>query len=131
MKQVDFNQLSIAIDSLSPSQRHLLLERLQHPDATPAIIEHLEQQLQSDLRCPTCNHDQIHRWSTLKELQRYRCRACLKTFTALTVRRWPDCGNASCGWNTQTPCLALKHCVKQRRGATFICPLLSAGAIVS
>jgi transposase-like protein len=84
MKQVDFNQLAIAIDSLSPCQRHLLLERLQHPDAIPAIIEHLEQQLQSDLKCPKCNHDQIHCWGTLKELQRYRCRACHKTFTALT-----------------------------------------------
>jgi hypothetical protein len=52
MKQVDFNQLAAAIDSLSPCQRHLLLERLQHPDAIPVIIEHLKQQLQSDLKCP-------------------------------------------------------------------------------
>ena len=79
MKQVDFNQLVIAIDSLSPGQRQLFLERLQHPDAIPAIIEHLEQQLQSDLRSPKCNHNQIHRWGTLKELQRYRCKACHKT----------------------------------------------------
>jgi hypothetical protein len=61
MKQIDFNQLSIAIDSLRPCQRHLLLERLQHPDAIPAIIEHLEHQLQSDLRCPKCNHGHINR----------------------------------------------------------------------
>ncbi|MEH6825936.1 MAG: hypothetical protein V7629_18735 [Motiliproteus sp.] len=59
MKQVYFNQLAIAIDSLSSCQRHLLLGRLQHPDAISAIIEHLEQQCQSDLRCPKCNHDQM------------------------------------------------------------------------
>jgi transposase-like protein len=84
MKQDDFNHLSTAIESLSPCQRSQLLERLQHPDAIPDIIEHLEQQLQSHLKCPKCSHDQIHRWGTLKGLQRYRCRGCHKTFTALT-----------------------------------------------
>jgi transposase-like protein len=84
MKQDDFDQLNISIDALSPSQRHQLLEKLQHPETIPAIIEHLEQQLQSHLKCPKCDHDQIHRWGTLKGLQRYRCRGCHKTFTALT-----------------------------------------------
>tara|TARA_R110001583_G_C5552015_1_gene400397 strand:- start:3 stop:974 length:972 start_codon:yes stop_codon:yes gene_type:complete len=84
MKQHDFDQLTIAIGSLSPCQRHQLIERLQHPGAIPAIIEHLEQQLQSQLKCPKCKHDQIYRWGTLKGVQRYRCRECTKTFTALT-----------------------------------------------
>ncbi|MFC6674138.1 transposase-like zinc-binding domain-containing protein [Marinobacterium aestuariivivens] len=57
---------------------------MQAPEAIPAIIEHLEQQLQSQLRCPYCDHDQIYRWGTLKGIQRYRCRSCQKTFTALT-----------------------------------------------
>jgi hypothetical protein len=52
MKQADFSKLAIAIDSLTPCQRHLYLERLQDPDAIPAIIEHLGQQLQSDLKYP-------------------------------------------------------------------------------
>lgn len=84
MKQDEFDQLTTAIESLSPSQRHQLVERLQHPEAIPAIIEHLEQQLQCQLRCPHCDHDQIYRWGTLKGIQRYRCRSCQKTFTALT-----------------------------------------------
>jgi hypothetical protein len=33
MKQTDFSKLAIAIDSLTPCQRHLYLERLQDPDA--------------------------------------------------------------------------------------------------
>ncbi len=84
MKQDDFDQLATAIDALSPNQRHQLLERLLHPETIPAIVAHLEQHLQSNLRCPKCSHDQIHRWGTLKGLQRYRCRGCHKTFTALT-----------------------------------------------
>ena len=84
MKQNDFDQLTTAVDSLSPSQRHQLLERLQHPETIPAIVEYLEHHLQSHLQCPKCSHDQIHRWGTLKGLQRYRCRGCHKTFTALT-----------------------------------------------
>jgi transposase-like protein len=84
MKQDDFDQLAGAIDSLSPSQRHQFLESLQDPETIPAIIEQLEQHLQSHLQCPKCNHDQIHRWGTFKDRQRYRCRGCHKTFTALT-----------------------------------------------
>ncbi|WP_177313710.1 IS1595 family transposase [Marinobacter gelidimuriae] len=76
--------MTAVIDSLSPCQRHQLLEHLQHPKAIPAIIEHLEQRLQSQLKCPTCNHDKVYRWGILKGLQRYRCRGCTKTFTALT-----------------------------------------------
>jgi transposase-like protein len=84
MKQNDFDQLNTVVDSLSPSQRHQLLERLQHPETIPAIVEFLEQHLQSHLQCPKCSHEQILRWGTIKGLQRYRCRGCHKTFTALT-----------------------------------------------
>ncbi len=50
MNQAQFTQLSTVIDSLSPSQRHQLLDRLQHPEAIPDILEHLEQNLQSHLQ---------------------------------------------------------------------------------
>jgi len=84
MNQEQFTQLSTVINSLSPSQRHQLLDRLQHPEAIPDILEHLEQNLQSHLQCPKCSHKAIHRWGTFKGMQRYRCCGCRKTFTALT-----------------------------------------------
>ncbi|MEH6625433.1 MAG: hypothetical protein V7739_03235 [Motiliproteus sp.] len=41
MKHEEFVQLSAAINALSPSQRHQLLTKLQHPGAIPDIIEQL------------------------------------------------------------------------------------------
>jgi len=84
MKQRLFSELVAAVDLLSPTQRHRLLEQLQHPQEIPDIIEHLDQRLRSNLQCPHCSHTRIYRWGTVKSLQRYRCRGCLKTFTALT-----------------------------------------------
>lgn len=83
MKQ-DLDQLATAIEALSPAQRRQLLEKLQHPDTLPDIIEHLDQQLKANLKCPRCEHEQIYRWGSDNGLQRYRCRGCHKTFTALT-----------------------------------------------
>lgn len=84
MKQQDFNTLIQQSEALSAKQRHALLERLQHPEDIPDIVEHMEQHLHDHLACPHCQHSKAHRWGMHKGIQRYRCCACHKTFTALS-----------------------------------------------
>ena len=84
MKQQDFNTLITQVDVLSAKQRHSLLKRLQRPDGIPDIVEHFEQRLHDHLECPKCQHTKIHRWGMNQGIQRYRCCACHKTFTALS-----------------------------------------------
>jgi transposase-like protein len=36
------------------------------------------------IQCPTCNCQRIHRWGSFSGRQRYRCRACFRTFSDFT-----------------------------------------------
>jgi len=84
MHTTDFTTLLLQLDALTPVQRQTALDHLQHPPSLPVIISRLEQQLQQNFHCPHCQHASAVRWGTLKGMQRYRCRQCRRTFTALT-----------------------------------------------
>lgn len=85
MTKDGFLQLLSLLTDLSPSQRQHLTQLLVSGGEQPEIIQRLEQ---SKAETPTCPHCQSglnpHRWGTHKGVQRYRCRDCKKTFTALT-----------------------------------------------
>ena len=47
-------------------------------------IETIEAAFLADPLCPHCQSKKLQKWGSANKLQRYRCRACHKTFNALT-----------------------------------------------
>ena len=84
MKAKSFKNLLSQLSLLTPRQRHQLLDSAaQTPSlASLDIIESHEKSTRED--CPFCQSTAIIRWGKSHELQRYRCKTCRKTFTALT-----------------------------------------------
>lgn len=55
------------------------------PEApTPPTVPDLGQQKVAITGCPHCGQDEIVRWGASSGLPRYRCKACARTFNALT-----------------------------------------------
>jgi transposase-like protein len=52
-------------------------------DGTPGVAA-LGQRRVSTIGCPHCAHPEVVRWGTASALPRYRCKACARTFNALT-----------------------------------------------
>lgn len=50
----------------------------------PADVVALGQRKVNTLGCPHCAHPEVVRWGTASALPRYRCKACTRTFNALT-----------------------------------------------
>mgnify|MGYP001166151081 FL=1 len=84
MKSTDFAQLKRHLTELQPRQRHELLMLLQQPDSFPELIARLEELTASHPTCPHCHDDAPYKWGSMNGRQRYRCRACRKTFTSLS-----------------------------------------------
>lgn len=51
---------------------------------TKSSIENLEEITGEVNHCPHCQSEFFHKWGVRSDLQRYRCKACSKTFNALT-----------------------------------------------
>jgi transposase-like protein len=58
-------------------------ERPAHPADAPSIAE-LGQRRVDRVGCPHCNNRDVVRWGAASALPRYRCKACRRTFNALT-----------------------------------------------
>jgi len=84
MKARDFKGLLKAIGELSLGQKQRLKEELDGASDEAAVLSLIEGDGRAEHHCPGCNGQQLYRWGRMKGLQRYRCRACGKTFTALT-----------------------------------------------
>lgn len=83
MKRRDFKNLLSSVDSLSYNQRKKLLDQLTE---NPAIesLNIIEEHNQKKKLCPHCQSSAVQRWGKSHDLQRYRCKACQKTFNSLT-----------------------------------------------
>lgn len=83
MKRRDFKSLLSSVDSLSYNQRKKLLDQLIE---SPAIesLNIVEEHSQKSTSCPHCHCSVVQRWGKSHDLQRYRCKACHKTFNSLT-----------------------------------------------
>jgi len=84
MKAKSFKNLLSQLSLLPPRQRHLLLDAAAETPSLESvnIIEsHYESTCQG---CSFCQSMAIIRWGKSHDLQRYRCKTCDKTFTALT-----------------------------------------------
>jgi len=84
MKTPEFLELISEIKQLDHHQRSILVEELNHLSDEPKVNELIETAFDSKGSCPHCSHTEVYRHGLANGLQRYRCKACKKTFNALT-----------------------------------------------
>ena len=84
MIPAEFSKLVIQIDHLTDKQNQELQELLTGQEPVKRIIRELEHRLIEDPECPHCHSSIINRFGKKGDMQRYRCKNCMKTFTATT-----------------------------------------------
>ena len=57
-----------------------------------AGVADLGQRRVDSVGCPHCHNHDVVRWGRARDLPRYRCKACSRTFNALTKTLWRACG---------------------------------------
>lgn len=84
MREADFEVLLQLVERLSDEQRTALGRALTAASGEPEAVRLIEQAFATAPRCPHCGAERLQRWGFASGLRRYRCRACRKTFNALT-----------------------------------------------
>ena len=84
MKAPEFLELVSVINQLDHHQRTVLATALTQLSDEPKISELIETAFDAKGICPYCTQTERYRHGIANGLQRYRCKACKKTFNALT-----------------------------------------------
>jgi transposase-like protein len=84
MKKQEMQQLLALLGRLTGSQRKELASALKAQTSAEASIEVLESAGSQARSCPHCKSERLVRNGMADMLQRHKCRACGKTFNALT-----------------------------------------------
>ena len=84
MKAPEFLELISAINQLDHHQRAVLTTTLSQLSDEPKVSELIETAFDTKGICPYCSHTESYRHGLAHGLQRYRCKACKKTFNPLT-----------------------------------------------
>ena len=84
MRKKDMQRLWALLDRLSRAQRQEVIDRLKAQATAVESIEVLESACRQTRSCAHCGDRRIVRNGEADGLQRYKCRACGKTFNALT-----------------------------------------------
>lgn len=84
MHHHEFAQLLAKLEGLTDRQRKQLRERLRGHAEGAVVSALLDTRAGGELRCPGCAGMAIKRFGRVDGLQRYRCKACGRTFNALT-----------------------------------------------
>lgn len=84
MKKFELKRITAALRHLTPIQRKVVATELAALDTRPASTAIVESRFASAATCPHCKAERVVRHGHANGLQRYRCRACHKTFNALT-----------------------------------------------
>lgn len=90
MRKPELNRITAALRNLTPMQRRVVAAELAALDAQPVSTMIVESRFACGAVCPHCKGGHVNRYGHANGLQRYRCRACGKTFSALTGT--PLCG---------------------------------------
>lgn len=90
MRKTELNWVTAALRNMTPVQRKLVAAELASLDRQPAATVVVEGRFAAMARCPHCKAERVSRHGHANGLQRYRCRECGKTFSALTGT--PLCG---------------------------------------
>lgn len=84
MKALEFERLLKALAELSRLQRKQVLEKLSRVERGEGVADYLQGGFEAAPKCPHCAHTRLYRHGQANGLQRYRCRACRRTFNVLT-----------------------------------------------
>ncbi|MCT4615189.1 MAG: hypothetical protein N4A49_09995 [Marinifilaceae bacterium] len=103
MKNDSFESFVSKVDNLSSLEFRLLKEKIENKIYSKRVSYILETPIE-ELKCPFCNLSDFIRWGKRNDMQRYRCKACSKTFNSLT--KTPLAGLARKGhWLDYSKCL--------------------------
>jgi transposase-like protein len=83
MHSPHFKKWLASLPALNPSQRRQVLEALRPVAGLDQLLALLDG-VNADRRCPDCASPHWHRYGQANGLQRYRCRACRRTFNDLS-----------------------------------------------
>ncbi len=83
MKNNQFNVYLNALFSLNTQQYRELKESIAAIDSIKYVSQIVETNY-NKIECPYCKSKIILRWGKRNDLQRYRCKRCIKTFNSLT-----------------------------------------------
>lgn len=84
MLQSQFHKLIKLLPKLTDNQSVLLEQFLRGVEPVSQVIRELEQRVVDSPECPHCHSSLINRHGKVNDMQRYRCKNCLKTFVATT-----------------------------------------------
>ncbi len=84
MKAPRFTKWFAALPALNQPQRLRVLDALRPAAGLHGVLALIEQCRSGGRRCPHCRCERWHRHGRANDLQRYRCRACRRTFNDLT-----------------------------------------------
>ena len=84
MRKPELNRITAALRQLTPVQRKVVAAELAALDAQPVSTVVVESRFACGAACPHCASQHVIRHGHANGLQRYRCRECRKTFSALT-----------------------------------------------
>jgi transposase-like protein len=84
MREADFEALLRLVERLGMEQRAALGRALASGPPEAEAVRLLEEAFASAPHCPHCGATELQRWGYASGLRRYRCKACRKTFNALT-----------------------------------------------
>jgi len=90
MRKPELKRITAASRQLTPVQYKVVSAELASLDAQPASTVIIEGRFAAAAACPHCEAKRVIRHGHANGLQRYRCRECGKTFSALTGT--PLCG---------------------------------------
>ena len=84
MRKPELKRITAALRQMTPIQRKIVAVELATLDAQPAATVIIEGRFAVAATCPHCASQRVIRNGHANGLQRYRCRECSKTFSALT-----------------------------------------------
>lgn len=84
MKQRKFKKIVEQVPELNHDQRLYLRNKIDHCSDLKEVCDLLESRIENNPRCPHCQSENFVKHGFRNDLIRYRCKACLKTFNALT-----------------------------------------------
>lgn len=84
MRSDGFSHLLCQVTLLTRLQRAQLIAALRPSIGLDSVCETIEHARPAPLCCPDCGNSRHYRHGIVRGLQRYRCRACSRTFSALS-----------------------------------------------
>lgn len=84
MESKAYKHLLAQLEGLSDEQRQEVLQTLEGQQTAQDLARLVSERLADQGGCPHCACEQVVKFGTARGTQRYRCKGCGKTFTALT-----------------------------------------------